>query len=97
MTALDQGQAFDTAAFELPIPRLDGQRADRVILSFGGSLELDRTSEEDLALIDSMLLGRDVKLTISANVAGKGFSCQVRDDGDTTGYRVQLRVHSITE
>lgn len=93
----EDNRIFDASSYDLPIPKLDGQKADKVILSFGGSMELDRTSEEDLALIDSMLLGRDVALSIVASVAGKGFTCSVRDDGDATGYRVQLRIHTVVQ
>lgn len=88
---------FDAKPYDLPIPSLDGQKADKVVLSFGGSIELDRTAEEDLALIDSLLLGRDVRLVVVASVAGKGFTCAIKDDGDSTGYRVQLRVHTLNE
>lgn len=96
-TPLAEEAIFDPAPYDLPIPSLDGQKADKVILSFGGSMELDRTNEDDLQLIDSLLLGRDVRLSIIASVAGKGFTCSVKEDGDSTGYRVQLRVHTLTE
>ena len=48
--------------------------ADRVVLAFGGSVELDRLVDDDLQAIEHLLLGRDVRFTVEATVAGKGFS-----------------------
>lgn len=92
-----QEQAFDAGVYDLPIPRLDGHKADKLTLSFSGSVELDRTSEDDLGLIDSLMLGRDCELHLVATVTRKGFTLQVgKDDSpETTGYGVGFKIHSI--
>ncbi len=88
---------FDAQAYDLPIPKLDGHKADRLVLSFGGSLELDRTLESDLGLIERLHLGENVTLSVEAIVAGKGFSHATKgEDGEQVGYQVRLRVHSLT-
>lgn len=88
---------FDASAFDLPIPELDGCRSDKLVMSFSGQVELDRTSEDDLAFIEALKLGRDVDLQVTASIAKKGFSHTAgRDDGpDTIGYGVSLKVHSL--
>lgn len=99
MSTTTQEQAFDAAAYELPIPRLDGHKADKLTLAFSGSIELDRTSEDDLELIESMRLGRDVTLQVTATVARKGFTLSAgKDDApEQTGYGVGLKVHTLEE
>jgi hypothetical protein len=95
-TATDDS-IFDASAYDLPIPKLDGHKADKLTLSFGGSLELDRTLEDDLELIERLHLGENVTLTVEAVVAGKGFSHQTKgEDGEQVGYQVRLRVTSLT-
>ena len=78
------------------IPKLDGHVADRLVLAFGGSVELDRLVNDDLELVESFALGRDVRFTVEATVAGKGFSHAAKQNGDEqVGYTVRLRVHSV--
>ena len=95
-TASDEDAIFDASSYDLPIPKLDGHKADRLVLSFGGSVELDRTLEDDLALIERLHLGEDVNLSVTATVAGKGFSHAPKgEDGEQVGYQIRLRVHSL--
>jgi len=92
----DAGELFDTEPFQLPIPKLDGQVADRLVLSFGGSVELDRLVNTDLEFAEQLRLGQNVTLTIQASVAGKGFTHTTRaDEEEQVGYAVKLRVHSV--
>ena len=92
----EAGELFDPKPFTRPIPKLDGHVADRVVLAFGGSVELDRLVEDDLELVERLRLGQDVTLTIEATVAGKGFSHATKaDEEEQVGYTVKLRVHSV--
>lgn len=93
----DEDAIFDASQFDLPIPRLDGRKADKLVVSFGGQIELDRTSDDDLAFVEDLMLGRDVELRITASVARKGFSHAAgKEDGpDTIGYGISLKVHSL--
>ena len=96
-TTVDQEQAFDAAVYDLPIPKLDGHKADKLVISFSGQVELDRTSAEDLELVEGLMLGRDVEMQVTATVSKKGFTLSAGKDEapDTTGYGVGLRVHSL--
>ena len=90
------GELFDTEPFQLPIPKLDGHVADRLVLAFGGSVELDRLIEDDLATLEKLRLGQTVRYTVEASVAGKGFSHSTKaNEDEQVGYTVKLRVHSI--
>ena len=88
---------FNAEQYDLPIPRLDGHKADKLVVSFAGQVELDRTSEDDLALIDALTLGRDVDMQVTATVTKKGFTLTAgkEDSPETTGYGVGLKVHSL--
>jgi hypothetical protein len=89
------------ADLQLPIPKLDGQVADKLQLAFGGSVALDRLINDDLALIEGFALGQSVTLTIEATVAGKGFShtekpaTETKSEEEVVTYSVKLRVASI--
>lgn len=94
---IDEDAIFDATSYDLPIPRLDGHKADRLSVAFSGGVELDRTSEEDLALVDELTLGKQVTLTVTAVVTKKGFTLTAGKDEtpETTGYGVGLKVNSI--
>lgn len=86
---------FDGRLYELP--KLDGHVADRLVLAFGGSVELDRNVQDDLEVIEGLRLGQDVTFTVEATVAGKGFSHATKaNEDEQVGYTVRLRVHSVT-
>jgi hypothetical protein len=86
---------FDATQYDLPIPRIDGRKADKLTLSIGGTLELDRTNEEDLTLLENLRIGQDIDLHVTATVAAKGFTHASKgDDHDQVGYQIRLRVHS---
>lgn len=95
--ATSEDGIFDASKYDLPIPRLDGHKADKLVLSFSGQIELDRTSEDDLAFIDGLFLGRDVELKVKATIAKKGFTFTAREDEESAGYGVGLKIHSLTE
>ena len=97
MTAAPQEQAFDTTVYDLPIPKLDGHKADKLTIAFSGSVELDRTNSDDLELIDALTLGRDVEMRVTATVTRKGFTLAAgkEDAPETTGYGVGMKVHSL--
>jgi hypothetical protein len=97
MTVVDETAIFDATSYDLPIPSQDGHKADRLAISFSGGVELDRTSEEDLALVDELTLGKEVTLSVTAIVTKKGFTLTAgRDETpETTGYGVGLKVNSI--
>ena len=96
-TADAEEAIFNASAYDLPIPIEDGHKADKLVLSFSGQVELDRTSEDDLELIKRLTLGKEVEMRVTALVSKKGFTLTAgKDDGpETTGYGVGLKVHSL--
>ena len=57
-----------------PIPRLDDHVATKLALSFsGGGLELDRSSDADLELLQGARLGKRVRLIIVGEVRTKAY------------------------
>ena len=88
---------FDASGYDLPIPRLDGHKADRLSIAFSGGVDLDRTSEEDLSMVDSLTLGREIELRVTAIVMKKGFTLSAGKDEEPekTGYGIGLKVQSI--
>lgn len=94
MTVVAEDAIF---AQQLAIPGLDGYRADRLALMFSGSVDLDRTNEDDLELVNGLKLGSTVEFKVQATVTKKGFTLSVgkEDSPDQTGYGVGLKVHSL--
>jgi hypothetical protein len=56
------------------IPSMDGHRATTLNIRFSGRGVLDRTSEDDLALLEAMRLGREVRLIVTGTISGKRLS-----------------------
>ncbi len=90
-----EDEIYNAVEYVLNIPELDGHQADTLTVSFSGQVELDRTSAEDLELIESLMLGRDITCSVVAVVAKKGFTYTAKDDDSQAGYGVGLRVHSL--
>jgi hypothetical protein len=65
---------FDVASYALPIPTLDGHKAVQLEVRLSGSGPLDRTSTDDLALLEPARLGNQVRLIVVAESLGKSFS-----------------------
>lgn len=87
-------EIFDASKYDLPIPRMDGHKADTIVLALG-AVNLDRTSDDDLAMIETLILGEEVELVIKARVIRKGFRNIVREDGVSNEFGVGLRVYSV--
>lgn len=82
--------------YQLAIPGMDGYRAERLALAFSGSVDLDRTSQDDLDFVNGLKLGREVVLQVTATVTKKGFTLSQGAEGtDCAGYGVGLKVHSL--
>lgn len=66
----------------LAIPKIDGQSIGRIAVAFSGEIFLDRTTKEDVALYNSLVMGRDVELRVAAKVVGTGAKGATNRDGD---------------
>ena len=80
--ALDDEMVFSAESYKLNIPSLDGFKAARLDLRFSGSGSLDRTSEDDLALLEAARLGEPVRLLVIGEFVGKGFKLSRDSDGE---------------
>ena len=81
---------FDASAYDLPIPKIDGIRANKLTVAFGGTL--DRTSSDDLEALGKLEMLEEVTLTVRALVTGKAFNGKDAEDGPAVGYQVRLQV-----
>jgi len=81
---------FDASGYDLPIPKIDGMRANKLSISFGGTL--DRTNEDDLEELGKLTLLEEVTITVRAVVVGKSFTGKSSEDTPAVGYQVRLQV-----
>jgi len=86
---------FDASRYALPIPALDGLKADKLSVSLTGTVDLDRTSVDDLELAEALRLGGNVELLVRASVAVKRFTHATRGDDQHVAYSATLRVTSL--
>lgn len=61
---------FDTHAY-LDVPTVDGQAADKLVVSFSGSVSFNAGDEQGKQLFRSLSLGKSATLQVEAVVAGK--------------------------
>lgn len=97
MGIAEQEAVFNAAQYVLDIPELDGYKADKLLVAFGGGIELDRTSGDDLDFVNGLELGREVTITVTGTVTRKGFTYAVGKDDEPgqAGYGVSLKVHTL--
>jgi hypothetical protein len=78
---------FDKTLYEseaLALPKIDGEGVDKIAAKFGGTVWLDRGSEEDVALIRGVKVGQSVTLKVEATVGPPvpGFTTNKEGDLD---------------
>ena len=64
---------IDASTYNLPVPQIDDRKATKLDIRFSGSGELDRTSTDDLALLEAMRIGAPVRLIVTGTISGKAF------------------------
>jgi hypothetical protein len=85
---------FSAEAYDLNIPALDDRRATQLAIRFSGSGPLDRTSEDDLALLEAMRIGAPVRLIVTGTISGKAFRLGGTSD-EELGFAATVRVSSV--
>jgi hypothetical protein len=91
-----ESELFDGSQYDLPVPSVDGEKADTIKVKLGGGIEIEVTNEEWLKTLDGLKLGSSVTLKIEALVAGKGMVTREDDEGVlTTTYTVALKAHTL--
>jgi hypothetical protein len=95
MSAVDlDDEIFNASTYDLPIPNLDGRRATQLEIRLAGGGVLDRTSEDDLALLEAARLGREVRLIVTGVISSKSFRLRGISE-DELGYSCSVRVASV--
>jgi hypothetical protein len=87
-------EIFSAEAYNLPIPSLDDRKATKLDIRFAGSGSLDRTSEDDLALLEAMRIGAPVRLIVAGTISGKAFKLGTGDDAEFA-YACTVRVATV--
>jgi hypothetical protein len=91
---------FDAADYDKPglqIPKVDGHAIDRIGLTFGGGVMLDRSEPNDVTLYNRIHGQQTIELWIEAKWGGTGAKPATNRDGDLdviVGHK-SLRVESI--
>jgi len=91
-------EGHDWPQHDLPIPVKDGHKADVLRLAIAGGIDLDLYDETALAFLDSLRLGQELELTVTARVTASGWRHGLKgeDQQDHVVYQVVLKAHSIT-
>lgn len=94
---MTQAPAFDAAVYDLPIPKADGLKADRLAISVGGTLPLERTSKTDLDLVNGFKIGERYTLEIEVVCTGKPaiYTPGTDDKPGTLAHTTNLKLVSI--
>jgi hypothetical protein len=91
--ALDD-EIFSAESYKLNIPTLDGRKATKLNIRFSGAGSLDRTSEDDLALLEAARLGREVRLIVTGTIATKTYALGAGDDEELS-FACSVRVANV--
>jgi len=91
--ALDD-EIFSAESYNLDIPALDGRKATALDIRFAGAGRMDRTNEDDLALLKGMRIGAPVRLIVVGSISGKAFKLGTGDDADFS-YSCTVRVAGV--
>jgi len=96
MTAVATEPEFSAESYRRhanAIPSMDGQRATTLNIRFSGSGVLDHTSADDLALLEAMRLGREIRLIVTGAISGKRF--ELGTSGQELSYACTVKVASV--
>ena len=77
-----EAEIFSAESYDLPIPKMDGFKAAKLELRFSGSGHLDRTSLDDVELLEAARLGEPVRLIVLGEFSAKGFRLNRKSDGE---------------
>jgi len=67
---------------DLAIDKVDGNAIDRIRITFSGTVSLDRSEPNDVALYNRLRLGREVTLKVEGRASGTGAKEATGRDGD---------------
>lgn len=95
-----KGELFDKSDYDredIALPKVDGETTDKIAVKFSGTVLLERTDPNDVALMRKMRLGGDITLMVEAKCAGKGHGYTTSRDGelDAVVLTHAVRVHTV--
>lgn len=83
--AHQRGELFDPAEYtseELALPQVDGHGIDKIRVAFGGSIMLDRSNPDHVALFRKLELGKDVEFRVAGDVTSVSTGWTTGKEGD---------------
>jgi hypothetical protein len=88
---------FDASTYALDVPNVDGVHAEKIIIAFAGSVELDIHDEKDLAIFNALTLGKEVDLRVAGIVADRPSPLKTdKETGAQTMIRkTKIAVHTV--
>lgn len=99
MSALETPQAedlFPATDYEIAFPQADGHNVDTLIVRLRGNIKLNRHDQASVDFIESLRLGKTIRLTILANVTSKGDAYTIdTDQNETVAHTVSLTADMI--
>lgn len=95
-----QGALIDRSQYEredLALQKIDGEDVDRISLKFAGTVFLDRSQPNDVALYRKLKLGKDVTLVVEGvcNDTGAKGATDREGDLDVIVGRKAVKVHTV--
>jgi hypothetical protein len=93
----EQEGIFDAAPFTIPVPTLDGHRADVLKLTFGGGVEIDKMLSDDLERFKALSFGDELTLNIEVVVSKVNWTlARKADGGEKVTHVVGFKVTEVT-
>lgn len=81
--AAPDSELFDGTQYDLPIPKLDGHKADVLRVAISGTIDLDLYDNDSLAWLNTLKLGREHNLAVTVRVTGSAWRHTLKGDDHT--------------
>lgn len=88
---------FNGAAYDTPVPKLNGHRADVLKLAFAGGVEIDLMLPDSIEWFKGLRFGQELELTVTATVAKHTWALKTNSETgeEKATHTLGLTVHSI--
>lgn len=88
---------FDGTAYDTPVPKLDGHRADVLKLTFAGNVEIDLMIPDDIEWFKGLRFGQELELTVTGTVTKSQWGLRVNSETgeEKATHALGITVHSI--
>jgi hypothetical protein len=91
------GELFNGAAYDTPVPKLNGHRADTLKVAFNGGIEIDLMLPDQLDWFKQLRFGQELDLHVTATVTKHGWQLKVNPETgeEKATHTIGLQIHSI--